>query len=425
MTQVTEKFLSFLWKYNLYDSEMLFFDGEKIEVLKPGEDNNTAGPNFINSEIRFGNNVRAGNIKIRVRSSDFSHHDQDTSPAYNNIILQITTENDMSVFSPDGQMIPTITLTYNQNYLENYIHLMEQELWIPCANKLNKINDIYWSSWKPKLCVERLESHADSIISNLISTVNDWEEVLYRQLAKSFGFNINSFPFEALAKALPYKILRKYRNDAFQLEAILFGQAGLLSEPNSHDEYFNKLKTEYEILHKKHSLKSIEPHLWKFMRVRPGNFPTVRIAQFARFIHLNPSFFQTILEAIHVQNLLNLLKIDVSGYWMNHYTFENATRSISKPLGDESGKAIIINTIIPFYFIYGKEHGLPHIQEKALQFLEMLGPEKNSMIDRWNQLGIRSENAFDTQALLEQKIEYCDKKRCLDCGIGLKIISST
>ena len=301
---------------------------------------------------------------------------------------------------------------------------MEQELWAPCADSLSKVTNIIISSWITKLGIERLEIHSSSFISNLNATVNDWEEVLYRQLAKSFGFYTNSLPFESLARSLPLKILRKYRNDFPQLEAILFGQSGLLMNDYSEDQYLNKLKTEYDFLQKKHSLKPIEPHLWKFMRVRPGNFPTVRIAQFASFIQQNPSFYTSIIDSEDIQSLINLFKIDVSPYWKNHYTFDNVTRTISKPLGEESIKIIIINTIIPYYFVYGKIHNLSHFQDKALKFLESLGPEKNSIIEHWKQLGIMPGNAFESQALLEQKNEYCDKKRCLDCGIGLKVISS-
>ena len=288
----------------------------------------------------------------------------------------------------------------------------------------NAVDDFTFTAWITRLGIGRLETHSSHILGNMTSTVNDWEEVLYRQLAQSFGFHVNAHPFEALAKATPFKILRKYRNDAFQLEAILFGQSGLLSDDYSHDAYHNKLKTEYGFLQKKHSLKPIEPHLWKFMRIRPGNFPTIRIAQFSSFIHQSPSFFSLMLEAEHIQTLIDLLRLDVSAYWQNHYTFENITREIAKPLGEESAKVIIINTIIPYYFVYGKTHGMPQLLDKALRFLEMLGPEQNSVIDHWKQLGIHAKNAFDTQALLELKNEYCDKKRCLDCGVGVKIISS-
>ncbi len=424
MAPVNEKFLSFLWKYKLYDHDSLYLDGEKIDVVNPGEINIDSGPDFFNSKIKIGNTIWVGNIEIHVKSSDWNRHGHDTNPAFNNVILHITELIDIPVYTSIGQIVPTVKLLYDKSLLANYIQLLKQELWIPCANHLHNISDIIISSWLTKIGIERLEAHSNSFISNMTSTINDWEEVLYRQLARSFGFHVNALPFEALAKSVPFKILKKYRNDLFQLEALLFGQSGLLFNEHSNDKYFNKLKTEHDFLQKKHSLKPIEPHLWKFMRVRPGNFPSIRIAQFAAFIHLNPSFFSNILEAVNVQTLINLLKIEVSAYWKNHYTYENATRDISKPLGEESCKVIIINAIIPYYFMYGKINGLANFQDKALQFLETLGPEKNSIIDRWKQLGIVSKHAFDTQALIEQKNEYCDKKRCLDCGIGLKIISN-
>ncbi len=424
MNLVNEKFLSFLWKYNLYDNNSLFIDGEKVEIINAGELNNNSGPDFFNSKIKIGNTLWAGNVEIHLKSSDWTKHGHDRDPVYNTVILHIAEEIDAPVYSENGQRVPTIKLSYNKNFLDNYLQLMKDELWVPCADRLSEVSEIIIASWITKLGIERLENHSEAFMSNMTSTVNDWEEVLYRLLARSFGFNVNALPFEALAKSLPLKILRKYRNDLFQLEAILFGQSGLLNTDFYGDEYHSKLKIEYDFLQKKHSLKPIELHLWKFMRVRPGNFPTIRIAQFAAFIHFNPAFFSGVLEAVNLQNLINLFSTDVSPYWKNHYTFKNVTRIIDKPLGDESSKVIIINTIIPYYFVYGKLMDLPQFRDKAVQFLEKLAPEKNSIIDHWKQLGISAGNAFESQALLEQKNKYCDNKRCLDCAIGLKIISS-
>ena len=421
---MTEAFLSFLWKYKLYKDNEWFSEGERVAILHPGELNTDSGPDYFNVKIKIGNTIWVGNAEIHLKTSDWFRHGHDKNPAFDNVVLHITYEDDMPAYTSKGIKIPSIVLQFNPLLEERFHQLMEQQRWIPCTNQIQNTDSVIILSVLSKTGVERLEFKTLQILDNLNETVNDWEEAFYRSLTRCFGFHINSQPFEMLAKATPFKLLRKYRNDSVKLEALLFGQAGLLNDDNRSDEYFSLLKTEYLFLKKKHSLHSIETHLWKFMRIRPGNFPTIRIAQLAALIRNNYSFFTNILEAENVSDLLILLTAEVNDYWRSHYTFKNTTRDISKPLGDESAKNIIINGIIPFYFIYGKSTGNYHFQNKAIQLLESLQPEQNSIIEQWRTIGVIPKSAFDTQALLQLKSEYCDKKKCLQCGIGVKIISS-
>jgi len=421
---MSEEFLSFIWKYRLYNPESLYLEGEKMEVIHPGELNFDSGPDFFNTKIKIGDTLWAGNAEVHVKASDWNSHNHDQNPAFDNVILHITEQNDLPVFTSKGRQIPTIAMTFDKAYLENYNELMIKQKWISCADRIASVDAIVISSWVGKVGVERLESHTVHVLGNLTDTTNNWEEAFYRQLARSYGFHINSQPFEALAMTIPYKILKKHSHNLLQVEALLFGQAGFLHDDYNEDEYYVKLKTEYEFLRSKYHLHPVDTHVWKFMRLRPGNFPTIRVAQFAALIHCHASLFSIILDTADLNSLFNLFAVDVSEYWRTHYTFGNISRPMRKLIGADSTKIIIINTIVPFYFIYGKKLGIPQFQDKAMQFLEQIEAETNSIITQWRSLKINPKNAFESQALLQMKNEYCEKKRCLECGIGAKIITA-
>jgi hypothetical protein len=420
---MTEEFLSFLWKYRLYHVDDLCLDGEKVEVIYPGEWNRDSGPDFFNAKLKLGGTIWVGNVEIHTKATDWNRHDHDASPAFDNVILHIVGLDDLEVYTSKGRKVPTVVLPFEAVMLKNYDTLMSAEKWIPCADNIRTLDAVVITSLLGKTGVERLEQRGLQIASNLDQTIDNWEEALYRQLARSYGFHVNSQPFEALAKSIPYYILKKYSHDIERQEAILFGQAGLLLDDYSHDDYYNQLKKEYHFQRTKYNFKPVESHLWKFMRLRPGNFPTVRIAQFAALMSHHPSLFSVLLECEKVNDVLKLLSVDVSDYWRNHYTFGNQSRPVAKPLGTESAKIITMNTIAPFYFMYGKKMGLQKYQDKAMIFLEELDAEENSIITQWKQLGVKPQNAFESQALLHLKNDYCDKKLCLDCQIGVKIIS--
>jgi hypothetical protein len=421
---MNEAFLSFLWQLGLYNSESLFVDGEKIVIVHPGMLNRNAGPDFFNAKIKIGETLWVGNVEIHVKASDWYLHNHDKNASFDNVVLHVTSLNDQQVFTSKGRAVPTIELNYDSQYLYNYDFLMGATQWVACSDRIPSVNPFLITSLLSKLGVERLESHSVSIEANLHDTCNNWEESLYRQIARGYGFHINSQPFESLAKFTPFIVLKKYAGNLMQLEAILFGQAGLLEDDYCNDEYYKTLRSEYQFLKKKHNLQPMHPHPWKFMRLRPGNFPTVRIAQFAALIYRNPSVFSLVLEATSLEALVALFATDVSDYWHSHYTFGNESRPISKFFGAGSAKIIIINTVVPLYFVYGKMLSVTSFQDKAMQFLEEIEAEDNSVISEWVKVGVKPRNAFESQALLQLKAEYCDKKRCLECGIGAKIVTS-
>ena len=421
---MNEEFLSFIWKYRLYKADNLNLEGEQIEIIYPGELNIDSGPDFFNAKIKIGDTLWVGNAEVHSKASDWNRHNHDQNAAYDNVILHITEQNDMPVFTSKGRQVPAIEMIFEKKYLHIYNELMLKQKWIPCADSINSVDSIILSSWLSKMGIERLETRTNHILDNLTHTTNDWDEAFYRQLARNFGFHVNSQPFDSLAMATPYKIIKKHSHNLIQLEALLFGQAGLLFDDHNQDEYYVKLKEEYEFLRSKYYLHPIDTHIWKFMRLRPGNFPTIRIAQFAQILHHNSTLCSIILDTENLNSLLQLFAVDVSEYWQAHYTFGNVSHPVRKLLGLESAKAIIINTVVPLYFLYGKKMGLPQYQDKALLFLEQIEAETNSTITQWKNLNIIPKNAFDSQALLQLRNEYCDKKRCLKCGIGAKIIVS-
>lgn len=419
-----EDFLHFVWKHGLYDKSNLLADnGETIEVLNPGEQNHDAGPDFFNAKIKSENTTWVGNVEVHVRSSDWKRHHHDTDKAYDNVILQVVADHDTRVYRTSGQPIPTLELTFNPKIYTNYLHLLKNQEWIPCEASIFKVDPFHLKHWLQSVLVERLLEKSREIKSMLDLQNQDWDETFYQQLARNFGFKKNAEPFELLAKSLPYKYLAKHRDNLLQVEALLFGQAGMLNDLLAEDQYYLSLKKEYAFLKEKFSLNPIGEHLWKFLRLRPSNFPTLRIAQFAVLIHRSERMFSRLLHCKTLEEAEALFTVSASSYWDNHYRFHKNTRKKKKLLGRDAVNVLIINTVVPFLFLYGIEKNLTEYKERALDFLEKIPAEKNSIILKWNSLGIKADNAFYSQALLQLKYKYCKFKRCLDCTVGREIIT--
>lgn len=419
-----EEFLHYIWKYKLYqDSELKTTSNENIEILNQGTHNYDSGPDFFNAKIKIENTVWAGNVEVHINSSDWYAHNHHTNKAYDNVILQAVYNHDKEILRTNGQSVPTMELKFDQNLLKNYDSLIFKEAWVSCQEDIDFVNSFTIQNWIEKLTIERLEEKSDRIKQLLQQTNNSWEEAFYIQIARNFGFKLNSDPFEQLAKSLPLIYLAKHKENLLQIEALLYGQAGFL-EDESGEEYFEILKKEYEFLKNKFKLKPIQKHLWKFLRSRPGNFPTIRLAQFARLIYKSSALFSKVLETESVNDFYKLLQVEPSEYWETHYQFNKESVKKSKALGKSAIDIILINTIIPFLFVYGKSKGLPELQDRAIEFLEYIRAEKNSIVSKWNELGIKSTSAFETQALIQLKNKYCNHKKCLNCHIGNNLIRS-
>jgi len=418
-----EEFLHYIWKYKLYQNAKLqTHTGESIEIINHGIHNFDSGPDFFNAKIRIGDTIWVGNVEMHIKSSDWNLHNHNTDKAYDNVILQVVVNHDIDVLRTNGQEIPTLQIKSNKDLLNNYQSLIKKDTWVACEDYLDSVDRFKLNVWLEKLTIERLEQKSDRINNILGQVNNSWETAFYYQLARNFGFKLNSDPFELLAKSLSLISISKHKDNLFQIETLLFGQAGFLDEVGG-DEYYLKLQKEYLYLQKKFKLKPIEKHLWKFLRSRPGNFPTIRIAQFAKLVYESKSMFSKTLEIDKKEVLHDLFVVKPSEYWDTHYLFNKTSILKSKSLGKSAVEIILINTVIPFLFVYGKAKGQYQYQERALDLLENIKAEKNSIISNWDKLGIKSTSAFDTQALIQLKNNYCNQKKCLNCQIGNTIIN--
>ncbi|MCF6332530.1 MAG: DUF2851 family protein [Draconibacterium sp.] len=426
LNNLPEEFLQYIWENKLFIAENLKTTiGEVVEIIEVGTRNTDSGPDFFNAKIKIGDTIWAGNIEIHKKSSDWQKHMHQTDKAYDSVILHVVENDDLPVKRSNKELIPTIILNYLERLQTNYQNLLDAKTWISCQNQFHKVDPIILQLGFNRLMIDRLEDKTGEILERLHQNKNDWNETFYQVTAKIFGFKVNAIPFELLAKSLPLQILAKHKNNLHQLEALLFGNSGLLNNQLLGDDYYLKLRDEYSFLYKKYQLKGLESHLWKFMRLRPGNFPTVRISQMAALIHRSHGLFSKIIEIENIENLKELFKVKASVYWYSHYNFNKPSkRNSQKKLGENSINTLIINVVIPFLFVFGEKQNKHHLKNRALEFLEQLPPENNSIITKWGNLGVGSRSAFETQALLQLKNIYCEKKKCLNCQIGVKLVKT-
>ncbi len=417
-----EEFLHFIWKNKLFTDIVPVNSDLKIEVLETGIYNFDAGPDFFNAKIKLDNTVWAGNIEIHTKTSHWEKHNHQNDKAYNNVILQIVNEHDKEVFNASGTKVLTATISYDSKYLNNYKKLINSEKDIACFDHFSKTDIFTINSWLTNLLIERIENKTTYLKSVLIYTENNREEAFYISLARSFGFKVNAEPFELLAKSLPSIILAKNKTDLLKIEAILFGQAGFLSDNIQNDSYYLLLKKEYEFQKNKYNLKPLEKHLWKFLRIRPVNFPTVRIAQFANLVYHSSHLFSKIIEIKKPEHLFKLFECEIHDYWNTHYLFGKQSSFKKKTFGYRATENILINTILPILFLYGKEKSNEEYMSRAIEFFEKIKPEKNNITRKWTEIGFNPANAYESQAVIQLYNEYCSKKKCLECRIGGKLL---
>jgi hypothetical protein len=423
---MTEDFLHHTWKFRLFDNAQLTTTaGMRLKVLKPGEHNTHAGPDFFNARIALEDTQWAGNVEVHICASDWQKHQHTNDKSYDNIILHVVYNADQKLFRANGEEIPTLELKplMKSQQFDKYLSLKESTAAIACTDQSKSVDTFVVNNLLDRLAAERLESKADAILQTLSLNRNNWEETFYLHLAKNFGFKVNAVPFELLAKSVPPATLAKHRDSLLQLEALLFGQAGWLEKPLK-DTYPRQLQNEYKFLKQKFNLKPLEEHLWKFLRLRPANFPTVRVAQFAGLMHRSNNLFSMIIEAGPPKEIYKLLDVSCSDYWQNHFIFDKTSPVRKKNLGKSAVDNLLINTVAPFLFVYGKKNDEPIFMEKALALLVLTGAEENSVIGHWGSIGLKAANALQSQALLQLKNEYCRKKRCLDCSIGNFLIKN-
>lgn len=420
-----EEFLHYLWRLRRFDlSHLQTTEGDIVEIHQVGVHNTHAGPDFTNARVRIGDTLWAGNVEMHLQASEWVKHQHQEDKAYDNVILHVVMEEDEIICRNNGERIPCLELKKHiAPKIETiYEKLVFNEHWIPCQHHFTSVSEFTRNLWLDRLLVERLEQKTKAIEQRLEQSKNDWEQTFYEFLARNFGVKVNAIPFELVAKSTPVRtVIGKHKNNLPQIEALLFGQAGLLAA-EFEDSYPLALQKEYRFLQKKYQLQAIRPELWKFMRMRPANFPTIRIAQFATLIYQSSAMFSKLLEVENIGQIEALFQVKLSDYWLTHYVFDKESKQRNKTLGKSTIHLFIINTIVPFLFLYGKRNAKTEMQDKALRLLEELSPEKNSIISQWKDLGVKPDSAYQTQALLQLKNEYCNKKRCLECSIGNAIL---
>ncbi len=420
---MTEEFLQYVWKHGLFRKEGLSTtQREPLQIIHPGSINSDAGPDFFNASIKIGDTLWAGNVEIHVKSSDWNRHGHQTDCAYNNVILHVVSEDDAPPALQNGELLPVLIPEIDQMAWDNYSELVKAPGWPACSCYLSQIDPVYLAATLNSSVIDRMQAKTKIVYQVLKETKNDWNEAFYRFLARSFGFKTNALPFELLARATPLKILNKHHENLFTLEAILFGQSGMLNDQLLGDDYFLRLREEYGFHAKKYHLRGIESHLWKFLRLRPANFPTLRLAQFARLIHQTDSLLSKIIESNQADELKRFFNLTASSYWDTHFKFNTPSKKSEKHLGDIACHNVLTNAVAPFLFIYGDFTGNNTQKMKAIELLESLPAEENHIIARWKELGVTCQTAFDSQALIQLKTVFCDQKRCLHCQLGHKVI---
>jgi hypothetical protein len=418
---MTERLLQFIWQFQYFNKNELITDAhETVQIIFPGKYNTDQGPDFSDAKIKIGKTVWAGTIELHIKTSDWKKHNHQSDKNYNNVILHVVWEDDGSL---NGNSIPLIELKnrVSKILLQRYEELMNSSLFIPCEKSIHSVRDIVWQSWKERLLAERLLRKAKTVEIYLTQNNYHWEETFWWLLARNFGMKVNADAFEAVARSISVNILSKHKNQIHQLESLLAGQAGLLKEnPDSYrdsEDYPVLLQKEYKFLKEKYQLNPI--HLpFHFLRMRPGNFPTIRLAQLAMLVHESAHLFSKIKEATSVDEVKKWFDVTANDYWHYHYRFNETSSFKKKKLGVAMIDNIIINTVCPVLFAYGNYHDENKYKDKALKWLDQTAAESNSITKGFLQLNIENRNAYDSQALIELKNEYCNKKRCLDCSVG-------
>ena len=420
-----EDFLHYVWQYKKFDfSNLTTVSGEILTITNCGNYLQQTGPDFFNAQIVIGNQKWAGNVEIHIKSSDWYLHHHEKDANYDNVILHVVWEHDTPVFRKDNTEIPVLELKNNvsNKELEKYQSLTSQKSWIYCERQIDTIDYFVFQNWQERLFVERLERKYRSIEQLLKETENNWEAVLFCMLAKNFGLNTNGETFLKIAKSIPFKIIRKESVEIENIESLFFGMADLMPV-DAEDNYTKELKKRFYYISQKYSLKKIITEPVQFFKHRPDNFPTIRLAQLAMLYHKQQNLFSKVIVAKTVKELSQLFDITISDYWQTHYQFEKASPKKKKQFSKSFIDLLVINTIVPIQFAYAKSQG----KEKSESFIDLLrevAAEKNMIIEKFSNYGIKAKNAFETQSLLQLKNEYCNHGKCLQCAVGMQLLKA-
>lgn len=420
-----EDFLQYIWANSLYKGEgFTTRGGKRVRVLRPGELNRDAGPDFFNARIGMDDLIVAGNVEVHLKSSDWYRHGHHTDAAYNNVVLSVVLEDDMRVYDSAGREVECVVPEFAEELYREYLFIRDSRSVPGCRRRLGGMEKSRFFLALQGLAVERLERKVEDIHELLRQTGNDWEECFYRLLCRYWAGNVNTEAFYQLSLRLPYRVLLRYADRLPVVEALMFGVSGLLEEA-AEDDYATALKKEYAYYRAKHRLGEMPVQMWRFLRVRPESFPTVRIALLAAFICRFRRVVSRLTEAESAEEAMAFFDVQASSYWDSHYSFQKKSVVRGKRVGSTFRHVLLINVFVPFLFIYGREQGNERLAEKALRWLEEARPEKNHIIDAWTKCGFALDSALQTQALIQLRREYCDKRLCLKCRIGREVLKSS
>ncbi len=424
-----EKLYHYVWKYRLLGNDFPLNGGGKVTVVDPGLLNTDSGPDFFNAKIIIDNIEWVGNVEIHVKASDWIRHGHNDDPAYKNVILHAVGVDDKRIYREDSSEIPQITLLLPESFYHLYAQLEDQDVdnrlhALPCGKQLQAIDRLKICDWIDTLGIERIQTKAERIKDILKANCEDWEQTCFITLSRALGFGINSEPFERLSRSLPLNIVRKHSDNPFQLEALFFGQAGML-DTSQHilDQYYQNLASEYYFLARKYGLRPLPPGSWKYARTRPQNSPHRRIAWLASQLQPGFNLLSRILDTKgDIEQLRTLFNSEISGYWSTHHTFDIENKITAKVLSKDSVDLLIINTAAPIFYAYGAVNTDPDLAEKGIDILRSLNAENNSIIRRWKSMGIEAKDAMSSQALIHLSREYCEKNKCLYCRFGHQLL---
>lgn len=416
---MTEQLLQYIWQFQHFNvHDLSTTDGEKITIITRGTRNTNQGPDFLQATIKIGNTSWAGHVELHVRASQWEAHQHSKDPNYGNVVLHVVWINDKKL----SLRVPVLELQgrVSRLLLERYREWMNATAFIPCQQNIHGVPQLTWVKWKERLLVERLQEKSAIVLQYLAESNGHWEEVCWWLLAKNFGMKVNSEAFEAIARSLPVNLLAKHKNQVQQLEALLLGQAGLL-RGDFEDVYVRLLQKEYHFLQKKYQLMPTNIPVQQ-LRMRPANFPAVRLAQLAMLVHRSSHLFSRLIEVQEIKAIKQLLDVTANDFWNYHYTLQEGGTYKEKRVGEQLAENILVNTIAPMLFAYAEYKGKPEYRDKVLQWLEQLPAEKNNITKNYVALGVQVKSALDSQALVQLKNQYCSKKRCLECAVGNKIL---
>lgn len=428
-----EQLLHYVWKHKMWPlGELATTDGRRIEVIDPGLYNRRhQGPDFFNAKVRIGGTLWVGNVELHLHASDWYLHHHDRDAAYDNVVLHVVGEADADVMNSRGEYLPQFVLAIPETVRSHYEELLRTDHYPPCYQIIPSLTRLLTHSWMAALQTERLEQKTQAIVQRVERCNGSWEDAYFMTLARNYGFGVNTEAFEQWAAQVPLQAVGKHRDDLFQIEAIFLGQAGLLDPASISDRYretamkegyFQKLRNEYLYLAHKFSLEPMDFSVWRFLRMRPQNFPYIRISQLAQFYYDHKGGLSELLECETIARVRELLQTHVTPYWETHYTFGSESAKNTKHLSEASTTLLLINTVVPILFAVGRHRRKEELCDRAFDFLEQLKAEKNHIVTMWKECGLEATTAGDSQALIQLKNEYCDKKDCLRCRFGYEYL---